>query len=140
MNTWENCVAWKQMINDTEAGLKKKVVLTHDGLCYDDTAEAVGVSNQITEASMETINRAVDDIKKRYERCAPYGKKKTNSYTGKRHLEEEDGYYLTNGEFILAVFCSGVLGVYWRWSKGAVGNMKKMNPNILFPMRLKKVG
>lgn len=137
MNTWDNCVAWKQMINDSER-FKKKIVLTHDGLYYEsDELRA----SEITEASMEKINRGAEDVVKRYERCPPYSKKKTNSYTGKHHLEEEDGYYMTNGEFILAVFCSGVLGDdYHHWSKGATGNMKKMNPNITFPMKLKEVG
>lgn len=141
MANWEKCVAWKQMINDTilpySRELKKKIVLTHDGLYY----ESDELHAEITEESMDKIDRAVDDINKRYERCPPYSKKKTNSYTGKHHLEEEDGYYLTNGEFILAVFCSGVLGDdNKKWSKGATGNKKKMNLNITFPMMLKEVG
>jgi len=150
MANWAKCVAWKQMINDTILVFsredKKKIVLTHDGLYYEDTEEAKDAGRQITEESIEKIDRAVDDINKRYEKCPPYGKKNTNSYTGKHHLEEEDGYYMTNGEFILAVFCSGVLGEngspqdWLKLSKGATGNKKKMNLNITFPMRLKKVG
>jgi hypothetical protein len=144
MNTWENCVAWKQMINDTilpySRALKRKIVLTHDGLYY----ESDDPHAQITEESMDKIKRGAEDVVKRYERCPPYSKKNTNSYTGKHHLEEEDGYYMTNGEFILAVFCSGVVSDspqdWLNLSRGAVGNMKKMNLNITFPMRLKKVG
>lgn len=146
MSSWENCVAWKQMINDTVlpySRVGKKIVLTHNGLYYEDAEEAKQTSNQITEDSWDKIRRCAEDVMLRYEKCPPYSKKATGSYSGKHDIEEKENYYMTNGEFILAVFCSGVVSNepqdWLNLSKGATGNMKKMNLNIVFPMRLNKV-
>jgi hypothetical protein len=147
MSSWENCVAWKQMINDTVLPYSrkgKKIVLTHNGLYYEDAEEAKQESNQITEDSWDKIRRCAEDVMLSYEKCPPYSKKATNSYGGKHVIEEKENYYTTNGEFILAVFCSGVVSNtpqdWLNLSRGATGNMKKMNLNIVFPMRLNKVG
>lgn len=146
MSSWENCEAWLKMINDTILPYSrkgKKIVLTHDGLCYEDTVEAQRGSNRITEANFDKIRRCAEDIMLGYEKCLPYSKKATGSYGGKHVIERFYDYYMTNGEFILAVFCSGVVSNtpqdWLKLSKGATGNIKEMNPNIFFPMRLNKV-
>jgi len=147
MSSWENCEAWIKMINDTILPYSrkgKKIVLTHDGLYYEDAEEAQKESNRITEENFDKIRRCAEDVMLGYEKCPPYSKKATNSYGGKHVIERFYDYYTTNGEYILAVFCSGVVSNtpqdWLNLSKGATGNMKKMNPNIVFPMRLKKVG
>lgn len=146
MVSWENCVAWKQIINNTVlpySRIGKKIVLTHNGLYYEDAEEAKQESNQITEDSWDKIRRCAEDVMLRYEKCPPYSKKATGSYSGKHDIEEKEHYYMTNGEFILAVFCSGVVSNtpqdWLNLCKGTTGNMKKMNLNIVFPMRLNKV-
>ena len=43
MSSWENCEAWMRVINDTILPYSrkgKKIVLTHNGLYYEDDAEA----------------------------------------------------------------------------------------------------
>ena len=142
--SWENCVAWMDMIKRTDLPFcrGKKIVLTHNGFYYDDAEEAKQESNQITEESMDKIKRCAEDIMLGFERTKRYAVKQTGSYTGKHIIEHLHDYYTTNGEFVLASFCSGLFTDPQEWlclCNGLTANKKKVSLNIILPMRLKKV-
>ena len=144
MCSWENCLEWLNMIKTTALPCcrGKKIVLTHNGFYYEDAEEAKQPSNQITEESMEKIKRCAEDIMLDFERTKPYAVRKTGSYTGKHIIERLHDYYTTNGEFVLASFCSGLFTDPQEWlcvCKGITANTKKVSLNIILPMRLKKV-
>lgn len=141
VNTWATCEEWLAMIAGTEYK-DKKIVLNHNGFYW---AGSEDTGNLITEEDYErVIKRSAESIMLMYEKTARYAKKQTNSYGGKHYVENKEGYYMTNGEFILASLCSGVLLPITPKEvlKGLIvgGIKKKMNLNIMLPMRLKKVG
>jgi hypothetical protein len=145
MNSWNNCEAWLAMIKDTKMPFSggKQFVLTHDGFYYADDPVALQSGKTITEEDFErVIKRCAEDVMIEFERTKPYAVRKTGSYTGKHIIERLHDYYTTNGEFILAVFCSGLFKEPQEWlsvCKGLTGNKKSISLNIVLPIRLKKM-
>lgn len=144
-NNWETCVAWLEKIKTiSNPRLKGKgVALTHNGFYFATDEEAKNASNQITEADYErVIKKGAVDVADMFERANRYAVRQTGSYSGKHILEEVKGYYMTNGEFILASFISGLFKSPEEWCcivNGLGGNATKVSLNIVLPMRLKKV-
>jgi len=143
---WTICEEWMNTIRDTKRHHRdtKNVVLTHNGFYWADDEEATNPSNQIREEDYErVIKRGAEDIALLYEKTKRYAKKQTNSYGGKHFVEDKEGYYMTNGEFILAAICSGILTDFnvCDLMKGlqTSGPNRKMNLNVMLPMRLKEV-
>lgn len=139
MNTWSTCEEWMEKIKASRLN-DKGIVLTHNGFYYADAEEATG-SNLITEEAFDrVIKQGAIDVAELFERTKPHAIRRTGSYTGKHIVEELKGYYMTNGEFILAVLCSGLVSEEWKQlAKGLAGNKRKVSMNISLPIRLKKV-
>lgn len=145
MDSWEDCEVWMKEIKEHRVpSWRTNIVLTHNGFYYADSDEAKNASNQITEADYHrVIRKGARDVVDLFERSHRYSNKCVGSYSGKHLLEHYKDYYMTNGEFILAVLCSGLVAkapYYWSdVAKGLTGNKSKISLNIAFPMKLKKV-
>ena len=141
---WNKAAEWMEKIKTiTNPKLKKGVVLTHNGFYFADSPEATNSSNQITEADYDrVIKKGAADVADMFIKTKRYAVRQTGSYSGKHILEDRKGYYMTNGEFILASFISGLFTGPDEWCclvGGLAGNRTNVSLNIVLPMKLKEL-
>ncbi len=149
-NSWTNCERWLDVIYEESHHHPAfqhdyfHIELAKDGFVPAKEFQPIPSHSQITEADYErVIKQAAIDIPTVFKQSQyRFSKDFLSSYYLKHKLEEQKGYYITNGEFILAVLISdlGFTQTDWCWLLNGLEGRKRKQPrvlpNIVFPLVL----